>query len=242
MSIPPDSQPTLHQLPFPLHLQEKYTFENFYVGPNAVALGCLQQLFKQNNFTHSIYLWGHRFVGCSHLLHACCEAAQQSGLKIIYLSLLDIQQHHDALDLDDMFNACEFVCLDDIEAIAHSFEWEEVFFHLYNRLVKQHIPIIFAAHQVPHQLPFRLPDLISRLNSGLLFQIHELNDTQKMSALQLRAHLRGLELSESVANFLLSRLPRSPRILVDALNQLDLFSLARQRKLTIPFVKEVLEL
>jgi DnaA-homolog protein len=237
-----DSEPTLYQLPLPFYLQEKFNFENFCPGSNTVVLTCLQRLIKEKSFTHSVYLWGHRFVGCSHLLKASCEAAKQAGMKALYLSLKEGSRRANSLDLHEIAKRAELVCIDDIDVICGDLEWEKALFFIYNDLAMQGIPVIYAAHQVPHKLSLQLPDLVSRLNSGLLFQVHELNDAEKISALQLRAKLRGLELSEPIARFLLSRLPRSPRVLLDTLNQLDKFALAYQRKLTMPFVKEVLNL
>ena len=87
-----------------------------------------------------------------------------------------------------------------------------------------------------------LPDLVSRLSSGVLFQVHELNDAERLIALQQRADLRGLELSAEVGQFLLLRLPRDSQALFSALTQLDKASLRLQRKLTIPLVKTILKL
>ena len=233
---------SVHQLPLLFHLHEKHTFENFYPGPNTVALSCLKQLIKERNLAHTIYLWGHPFVGCSHLLNAFCESSKAEGLKSLYLSLETIQKQYQPFELHHLAQNYDFVCFDDIEVIGGQMEWEKALFALYNQLVQSQTPILFSAHQVPFQLPFILPDLVSRLNSGLLFQIRELNDTEKIAALQLRAFLRGLELPENVAQFLLSRLSRSARALLEALNQLDSFVSVRKRKLTLPFVKEILDL
>ncbi|MBA1845318.1 DnaA regulatory inactivator Hda, partial [Escherichia coli] len=54
--------------------------------------------------------------------------------------------------------------------------------------------------------------------------------------------LRGFELPEDVGRFLLKRLDREMRTLFMTLDQLDRASITAQRKLTIPFVKEILKL
>ena len=59
-------------------------------------------------------------------------------------------------------------------------------------------------------------------------------------ALQLRAKGRGMEMSDEVAKFILSRAPRDTNDLFHLLDHLDDASLQQQRKLTIPFVKDVL--
>ena len=90
------------------------------------------------------------------------------------------------------------------------------------------------------QLPIVLPDLLSRLQSGLLYQLVELDDEDKLLALQLRAKKRGLDLPDSVGEFILLRAERNLSTLMQILDELDHRSLQQQRKLTVPLVKETL--
>jgi DnaA family protein len=85
-----------------------------------------------------------------------------------------------------------------------------------------------------------LPDLKSRLGWGPVFQLATLSDRDKQAALQMRARRRGLELGNEVAEYLLRRCPRDMDSLFSLLNQLDRASLVAQRRLTIPFVRELL--
>ncbi len=92
----------------------------------------------------------------------------------------------------------------------------------------------------PAQLRVKLMDLKSRLGWGVVYHLHGLSDEQKLEALRLRAQGRGLELDGSVGRFLLRRCPRDMGQLFLMLEELDQASLAEQRRLTIPFVKDVL--
>jgi DnaA family protein len=91
-------------------------------------------------------------------------------------------------------------------------------------------------------VPIILPDLKSRLTSGATYQVHRLSDEQKINALQLRASKRGLQLTKTVGQFLLTRCSRDMPLLFSTLQKLDKASLAEKRRLTIPFVKKVLAL
>lgn len=77
---------------------------------------------------------------------------------------------------------------------------------------------------------------------GQIYKLQPLSDEEKLLALQLRGKLRGFELPEDVGRFLLKRLDREMRTLFMTLDQLDRASITAQRKLTIPFVKEILGL
>jgi DnaA family protein len=94
----------------------------------------------------------------------------------------------------------------------------------------------------PASVGFALPDLASRLAAGPVWKIEALQDQELIEALQLRAHWRGFELPDDTSRYLLRRLPRTSAVLFALLDQLDTAALRSQRRLTIPFVKDVLEL
>ena len=112
-------------------------------------------------------------------------------------------------------------------------------FNLYNRSRIRQNPAADHRRSAAAQLNLGLPDLASRLDWGRSM-LQPLSDEDKLQALQLRARLRGFEMPEDVCRFLLKRLDREMRSLFMTLDQLDHASITAQRKLTIPFVKEIL--
>ena len=100
--------------------------------------------------------------------------------------------------------------------------------------------MIVAGDIAPKALPIKLADLQSRLSWGPVFHLQELNDENKIAALQLRAKTRGFELTEEVGLFLIRRSARDMPSLFALLERLDEASLAKHRKLTIPFVRELI--
>jgi DnaA family protein len=132
------------------------------------------------------------------------------------------------------------IAIDDVQAIAGMPQWEEALFHLYNRVRDYGHRLVVSATVAPAGLTLTLPDLISRLGWGPVFQLATLSDADKRAALQMRARRRGLELGNEVAEYLLRRCPRDMDSLFSLLNQLDRASLVAQRRLTIPFVRELL--
>lgn len=195
---------------------------------------------EQPDFSY-IYFWSSPSAGRTHLLHAACtELANQNQL----VSYIPLDQH--ALFSPEILEGLEnysLVCLDNIDAIAGQKEWEEAIFDLFNRLYEGNKTcLLVTANLPPKQINFQLPDLRSRLEWGQIYQLQQLDDQGKLSALQLRAKLRGFELPDEVGLFLLKRLNRDMRSLFITLEKLDIASITEQRKLTIPFVKDVLEL
>ncbi|HSC83585.1 MAG TPA: DnaA regulatory inactivator Hda [Pseudomonas sp.] len=228
------------QLPLGVRLRDDATFANYYPGANAAALGYVERLCEADaGWTESlIYLWGGEGVGRSHLLQAACLRFEQRGEQAVYLPLAEVADY--GPELLDGLDQSELVCLDDLDAVAGRADWEEALFHLFNRLRDSGRRLLLAATVSPRELPIQLADLQSRLTLALVFQLHSLSDEDKLRALQLRASRRGLHLTDEVGRFILTRGERSMSALFELLERLDQASLQAQRKLTIPFLKEVL--
>jgi DnaA family protein len=99
--------------------------------------------------------------------------------------------------------------------------------------------VLVAGSAPPARLALR-DDLRSRLGWGLVYQLKGLSDPEKRAHLQAAARGRGLQLGDEVADYLLARLPRDLSSLNAILDRLDRVSLAKQRPLTIPLVREAL--
>jgi DnaA family protein len=133
--------------------------------------------------------------------------------------------------------------VDELDEIAGDAAWEEALFHLYNRVRDlARGTLIFATRHAPRKSLIQLPDLKSRLAAGLVVQVHELSDLDKIAVMCRWAEKRGLELSQVVGQFLLSRCGRNLHDLHALLDRLDNASWVLQRKLTIPFIKTVLDI
>ncbi len=229
------------QLTLPIHPPDANSFENFYTSHrNSVLLHCLKN-FSLKVGEPYIYIWGNSGAGCTHLLHACCHAAQQHGFSVAYLPLSTLQKASSPEILLESW-AVDMVCIDELESIANNLLWQESLFHFYNRLQEQAQHLVVAAKSVPQHLGFSLKDLVSRLTSNVLFQVRELNDKERLVVLQQRARLRGLEFSDEVSQFLLLRLPRHSKTIFSVLEQLDRTSLRLKCKITVPLVKRILNL
>lgn len=228
------------QLPLGIKLRDEATFDNYYSGPNAAVLAMLQTLSDpgQSPVEHCVYIWGAPDSGRSHLLQAACHRMAEAGALAMYLPLREVMEHGPQL-LDGM-EEVDLLCLDELEVIAGHAEWEEALFHLYNRIQQRQGRLLMAATAAPRALDFQLPDLVSRLGWGLVFQLQALDDEGKQQMLKMRAARRGLQLPDEVARYILSRGARGMGELFAALEHLDQASLQAQHRLTIPFVKRVM--
>lgn len=226
-----------HQLALGIKLRDSSVFQSFFAGRNAAVVDALRAVRPGCGPT-CIYLQGASGSGKSHLLQAICVAASQRGEPATYLPLAELKDMG-----PEVLSGCgELACvgLDDIEVIAGRDEWERAVFGLHQRLDEQQARLIVAGTTMPAASGIRLADLRSRLAGGLVLSLQSLDEEEQIGALQLRAQLRGFDLPLDAAQYLLRRLPRDMASLYEFLDQLDEASLAAQRRLTVPFVREVM--
>ncbi|WP_133136484.1 DnaA regulatory inactivator Hda [Legionella rowbothamii] len=225
------------QLALAIKLNDEATLSDFNWGENKLLQQQLQRMFTLKE-DRLLYLWGCNGSGKSHLLQASCQAVNSTE-SAIYLPL-NLLKEWGPQALEGLEEQA-LICIDDIDAIAEDSAWEEAIFHLYNKIKDMEKSLlIISGNQSPTTSPIKLPDLRSRLSWGLVIHLMELSDEDKINTLKLHAARRGFDLPESVGQFLISRCSRNMHDLHQLLNRLDDASLAAQRKITIPFVKNIL--
>ena len=228
----------MQQLPLEVRLSDHAIFESFYPGSNAVAVHALQQA-SLVDLPAVIWIWGSEGLGKSHLLQACTSKAHSQGYSTSYLPLersFGLQP-----GVVDGMGDLDLICLDDIHQVAGDKQWETALFGLFEGLKGSGSRLIISAEQAPNQTSICLPDLASRLASGATYRLIPLVDQELLESLQHRATWLGMKLPTETASFLLSRVKRQTGILFPLLDQLDKAALAAQRRLTVPFVKSVLD-
>ena len=231
----------MQQLPLDIEIKADATFSNFVTGgdDNAQLVSMLQQV--AGGEPEFVYLYGEPGTGRTHLLQAFtqCYSECQPQALVAYIPLNNMQLVPDMVEGLAGFDA---VCIDGLERCLGDKAWETALLNLYNQLKEQNKAFIIAGKEAPQQLGVKLADLKSRLSAMLIHAIQPLSDVDKRLLIQKKAEERGLELTEEVATFLLSRQQRDLPCLLGMLETLDQASLQAKRRLTIPFVKQVLEL
>ncbi len=226
----------MSQLALPLKLADHAVFSSFYPGGNAAAVAFLRDRVLAGA-DRGCWLWGAAGTGKSHLLQAVCE---QAGDRAQYLPLHELNAAGPAI-LEGL-GSRELLCLDDLHAVAGDAAWELALFELSNQLADNGGVIVVSAVSPPRDAGIRLNDLVSRMTRLPVFHLQPLDDAGRIEALRLRAQLRGLELPLKTANYILRRSKRDMATLYGQLDKLDSAALQAKRKLSIPFVRDVLEL
>lgn len=223
------------QLTLGISLGSDLGFENFVDHGNEDVLQIVRLAARESQFA---FLWGEAGSGRTHLLHAACRAAADAGRRVALLPLHEAARWQ--AEAIEGWDTLDLVAVDDVQAIAGNRDWEAALFTLYNGLRDAGASLLVTANRPPAALETILPDLKSRFGAMLVYQLHALDDDGKLHALMKKARARGLELPEETGRYLLARVSRDMHYLAELLNRLDAASLAHQRRLTIPFVRELL--
>ena len=202
-------------------------------------LEVLQSLASGHRASHScVFLSGAAGSGKSHLLLATCAEAADRAIAYLPLGLFGAR----AADALAHQGAVQLACVDDVQAIAGDREAEVALFDLHNRVRDDGGALLYAADAPPVQLDLALPDLRSRLAQSAQFALAVPDEPQRRAILRERAAARGLEIDDTVMDYLFRRVGRDLGTLTALLDRLDRASLAAQRRITVPFLRQALDL
>ncbi len=185
-----------------------------------------------------IGLLGGPGSGKTHLLNAAARFAREQERRLQLYDAADFAQA--GADGVDGLDSGEVIAIDNLDAIAGLAEWEASCYRVINRCRDGDCRLIYALSRRPAALSLRLEDLRSRLQWGLLLPLPDHDENAVRQILAQRARLLGLELSPDVLGYLLTHYTRDLRAQMGILERLDGASLSRQRRVTIPLIKQTL--
>ena len=216
------------QLPLKFPLREEFALDRFRIGVN-------RELIEVATSNECVWIYGEARVGKTHLAQAICSQNDHSVFlpgKVI--SPFDV-------DLDG-YDGYQKVVIDDIDCWVGRRDSEEQLLALADARFAGGLGLLVTGSDAPHQLRFSIEDLASRVRSFHCMELKALPDCEKRQWLVDEVRNRGLELADDVLEYVFARVGRSQADLAHVIEKLDFESLAQSRKLTIPFVREVLAL
>jgi DnaA-homolog protein len=228
---------SMAQLPLGLRFLPDQRLHSYLGAPP--GLPDLLAAIASGDGADSVFLSGASGAGKSHLLLATCAEASQNGHPTAYLPL-KLFGARAAEALADQ-GVVRLVCVDDVQSIAGDHAAEVAMFDLHNRMRDRGGGLVYTADTPPQQLALALPDLRSRLAQSTQFTLAIPDETQRRAILRERAHARGLELDDTVLDWLFRRVDRDLASLTMLLDRLDRASLAAQRRITVPFLRQILD-
>lgn len=210
------------------------TLANFVPGRNHELLQTLSDVLTGRE--RFVYLWGATGCGRSHLLQAVVAAGMRNKLNAVYI---ECEGTDDANTAFAASHVADCVAVDNVERL--SADAQIGLFNLYNHMRgEDHARLLISGPVAPAQLGLR-EDLVTRLGWGLVYQVHELTDEEKVQAMQSHAVSCGFDLPQEVSDYLLRHGRRDLPSLIATLDALDRHSLENQRQITVPLLRELLQ-
>lgn len=226
----------IRQFPLDLRWPPHQRLDAFWPGANVSALQGVSNAAKGAGAW--LYLHGASGTGKSHLLIAACRASLEADHAARYVSLAQLAALRAAAI--GSIQPEGLLAIDDVQAIAGDRDAERALFDLYNRAKTADARMLFAANASPAELGITLPDLVSRVSMCTQYALRPLDDAGRRAMLRVLAGRLGLRLDDEVLDWWFARQPRDPASLVALLQRVDRASLAAQRRITIPFLRELL--
>ncbi|MCJ7778225.1 MAG: chromosomal replication initiator protein DnaA [Sedimentisphaerales bacterium] len=223
-----------------LILHPDYTFDNFVVGPsNRLAhASCVAVSQSLGSTYNPLFLYGSSGLGKTHLLHAvCCEAQQKfDGIVIQLLSCEDFVnrfiraiEEGNLASFQSQFRTVDALVIDDVQFLSEREQSQEEFFHTFNALYHNGKQIILSADRPPAEIPSLEARLISRFNWGLVARIDPPAYETRVAIVQKKANLRGISISDEVAEYIATKVHANIRELEGALTTIYALAMSEAR-------------
>ena len=237
-------------------LDPRYTFDSFVVGkPNELAHAAARRVAEGEEVTFNpLFLYGGVGLGKTHLMHAIAWELQsrQPDLRVVYLSAEQFMyrfvralREKQMMDFKHIFRSVDVLMVDDVQFIAGKDSTQEEFFHTFNALVDQNKQIVLSADRAPVEIEGLENRIVSRLQSGLVVDLHPTNYELRLGILQkkveqYRGQFRDIELADGVLEFLAHRISTNVRVLEGALMRLFAFGSLVGREITLEQAQDCL--
>jgi chromosomal replication initiator protein len=237
-------------------LDKRFTFDSFVVGkPNELAHAAARRVAEGGPVTFNpLFLYGGVGLGKTHLMHAIAWEikGRNPSAKVLYLSaeqfmyrFVQALRFKDTMSFKELFRSVEVLMVDDVQFIAGKESTQDEFFHTFNALVDQNKQIIISADRAPGEIDGLEERIKSRLQWGLVVDLHPTDYELRLGILQSKAeaqlvHYPEVKLADGVLEFLAHRISNNVRVLEGALTRLFAFASLVGREVTLDVVQESL--
>ena len=229
------------QLIFPFQINQKASFKNFFcTSDNLHLINRLEDIVIENT-GHEIMIHGENGCGKSFLMQAICNELSSKDRRFAFIPMKKAKNM--GVEIFQNLASLNAVCIDDLQLIMSIGEWEQAMFHLINECQQSNCSLIisFGGDKALDEI-VQLPDLLSRIKRMEFMTLRSVQDDHLNEALNFVSQQLDINLEQVELQFLLKHQTREFSILVENLLSLDQQAASLKRKITIPFIKETLNL
>ena len=259
LKISPPAVPQPGQLEFEefkidkeTHLNPRYTFENFVVGPfNELAQAACWAVSKKPGLVYNpLFIYGGVGLGKTHLLQAVGNAVIKnfSQKKVKYIpaekftaGVVSSIKNHDMENFKIKYRATDVLILDDVQFLAGKEKTQEEFFHTFNSLYESNKQIILSSDRPPKAIPALAERLRSRFEGGMIGDISYPDYETRIAILKAKCQEKGVDFSDEVTDYIATNIQKNIRELEGALNRLVAYQKINNQAPTLESSKALLK-
>ncbi len=210
-----------------------------------------RQISSSKNLPYnSLYLYGDRNLGKTHLLMAIGNAISENfpDKKIIFINGQEFarkfseENAHELTKILSPLLETDYFLMDDVDLIAGKPSVQEKLYHVYNTLLENNKISIFTGRNRPEQLVEMENYLQSRFQWGMTAEIKPIDDGTTAKIIAKLAKDVGLSIPKKIIDFLLTHIPRDYMSIKTAVDKINQESFVRKCKVTLPLAKAALNL
>ncbi|MEO0342772.1 MAG: chromosomal replication initiator protein DnaA [Pseudomonadota bacterium] len=237
-------------------LDQRFTFDRFVVGkPNELAHAAARSVAQGGSVNFNpLFLYGGVGLGKTHLMHAIAWELMNNSSKpkVLYLSaeqfmyrFVQALRFKDTMGFKEIFRSVDVLMVDDVQFIAGKDSTQEEFFHTFNALVEQNKQVIISADRAPGEIDGLEERIKSRLQWGLVVDLHPTDYELRLGILQAKAETylaehSNIVIDEGVLEFMAHRISTNVRVLEGALTRLFAFASLVGREISLDVAQECL--
>ena len=229
------------QLIFPFQVNQKASFASFFCSPDNIELMSRLADLVASKKADELIINGAEGSGKSFLMQAICNELSSSGKQFAFIPMN--KAINMGVEIFQNLASLNAVCIDDLQLILSREEWETALFNLINECQQSNCSLIlaFGGNQSLEDIT-QLPDLLSRIKRMEFMKLQAVQDEFLNQALDFVSQQLDINLEKAELEFLLKHQTREFSLLVDNLMVLDKQAASLKRKITIPLIKETLNL
>ena len=228
------------QLSLNIKLDDSVSLDKFIqCDSNIDCLNFLRNTLKEDSISNLFYIWGREGVGKSYIMQALNREFINLDKRTFHLSLNDkrVSSHEILQNLESL----DVILIENIDSLPKDEEWETQIFSLINNALTSKIKIYLSSCKVAKELQLSLKDLQSRLSYFTAIEIPEISNDEKLDALSQSSARKGIDLDSKTKEFIINNTSRGLSDLLQLLNDLDVYSLKKKKKVTPSLIRQLLK-
>ena len=229
------------QLIFPFQIDQKASFDSFFCSPDNQNLMTRLADIVISQDANELIIHGEEGSGKSFLMQAICNELSSAEKQFAFIPMK--KAFNMGVEIFQNLGSLDVVCIDDVQLIFKTQDWETALFNLINECQQSNCSLMLSlggTHLLKKSVI--LPDLLSRIKRMEFVALNAVQDESFNQAIDFVAQQLDIRIEKAELEFLLKHQIRKFSLLVENIIALDKQAASLKRKITIPLIKETLNI